>query len=112
MFGGKAALYVVGKFMKWNEKFMWREAGIQDFPNCALVRGYTKASWTLGADATAYLVCRLIDHMSKNNFGSVTPTIQQGEVVEPSKKPGISGLTSTYILAGKDKLPKTSDKAP
>jgi hypothetical protein len=112
VFGGKAAIYVDGKLMQWNEKYVWRGAGMQDFPNCVLVRGYTKASWTLGADVTAYMVCRLMDFLIENNLGSATPRIAEGEVVEPSKKPGIGGLTSTYIMAGKNKLPKVSDQAP
>ncbi|KAF2667840.1 putative flavo protein [Microthyrium microscopicum] len=112
MFGGKVAMYVDGRLMKWNEKYMWRGAGMQDFPNCAIVRGYTKASWTLGADVTAYLVCRLISHMEKEGLSSATPKVAQKEVILPTKQPGIGGLTSTYIMRGKDALPRESDRTP
>jgi hypothetical protein len=85
---------------------------IQDMPNCALVQGYTTQSWTLGADATAHMVCRLISQMEKKGQTSAVPRIPKKDMVVASTKPGIMGLTPNYLVLAKPRLPKQSDEAP
>jgi hypothetical protein len=111
-YGGGAEIYVDGERINWGDKFFWRGMMIQDIPNCVLVQGYSKASWTLGADATAHTVCRLIKHLDHHKMSSATPRIPKEGMVEVSKAPGIMGLTSTYIVTGKHRVPKQSDSAP
>jgi cation diffusion facilitator CzcD-associated flavoprotein CzcO len=118
-YGGNADIYVDGEELKWGEKFLWRGVMIQDVPNMALVMGYTKASWTLGADATATMVCRMLKHLNSNNLTSATPRIPttedkegQKEMVKLTSASGVMGLTSTYITTAIHRLPKTSDDKP
>ena len=118
-YGGNADIYVDGEELKWGEKFLWRGVMIQDVPNMAIVMGYTKASWTLGADATATLVCRMIKHLNSNKLTSATPRVPavedaegQKEMVKLTSASGVMGLTSTYITTAIHRLPKTSDDKP
>jgi cation diffusion facilitator CzcD-associated flavoprotein CzcO len=113
-YGGSADFYVDGEKVHFGEKFFWRGVMIQDLPNLMIVRGYAKASWTLGADATAYFACRLLSHLKKNKFSSGVPRITNPDVVKPrgATTSGVMGLTSTYIKAALHRVPKTSDTAP
>jgi cation diffusion facilitator CzcD-associated flavoprotein CzcO len=112
-YGGNAAIIVDGERIAWGDKFMWHGVMIQDMPNLAIVQGYTKASWTLGADATAHLVVRMIKHMDRKGMTSATPRVAPGrDMVRVTRSPGIMGLTSTYIMDAMHRLPKTSDEGP
>ncbi len=91
------------------QKFLWKAVMLQDVPNMATVIGYTNASWTLGADATALLVCRLLKYMKAQGIMAATPRLEHPERMKPV--PAVN-ITSTYIVRGIDDLPKTGDKAP
>jgi cation diffusion facilitator CzcD-associated flavoprotein CzcO len=110
-YGGSANYYVDGEAIQWGEKFLWRGVMVQDIPNCALVQGYTKASWTLGADATAHMVVRMVKHLDWHGFTSATPRVSKNQV-KLTRSAGVMGLTSTYILSALHRLPKTSDEEP
>lgn len=92
-----------------NEKFLWKAVMLQDVPNLATVIGYTNASWTLGADATALLVCRLLEVMKKKGATSAVPRVGSGEGM---KDVAIMNITSTYVVKGKRELPRTGDRKP
>ncbi|KAF2431330.1 FAD/NAD(P)-binding domain-containing protein [Tothia fuscella] len=111
-YGGNVNFLVDGEKLNFGEKFLWRGVMIQDMPNSAIVQGYTKASWTLGADATATMVCRLIKHLNRNNLSSATPRIAEKDKVNVTVSPGVMGLTSTYIKNALHRLPRTSDMDP
>jgi len=111
-YGGNAEFYVDGEHINFGEKFLWRGVMVQDMPNMALVQGYTKASWTLGADATAHLVVRMIKHLTWNGLTSATPRIPKKDMVKITGAPGVMGLTSSYIMQAMHRLPKTSDEKP
>lgn len=89
------------------EKMMWRGVMIQDLPNASFPLGYTNASWTLGADATALCTTRLVKYMEKNRLVSVTPRLS-GQV-HPRK---LLNLNSTYINTAEKSLPKAGDRGP
>jgi cation diffusion facilitator CzcD-associated flavoprotein CzcO len=110
-YGGNAEYYVDGERIEWGEKFLWRGVMVQDIPNLSLVQGYTKASWTLGADATAHMVVRMMKHLDWYRYSSATPRISK-DLVRITKATGVMGLTSTYILSALHRLPKTSDEEP
>ena len=113
-YGGNADYYVDGELVNFGEKFFWRGVMIQDMPNLFIVRGYAKASWTLGADATAYFVCRMLSHLRKNKLASGVPRIMNPDTVRPRgvTTTGVMGLTSTYIKSAFHRVPKTSEVAP
>ena len=109
--GGGALFSVDKEPISIGEKFLWRSMMLQDVPNLAMVIGYANASWTLGADTTALLLCRLVNHMDQKGITSATPKL--GKVEQDSLKilPSLN-LSSTYVARGADQLPKAGDKAP
>lgn len=106
---GGASITVDGKPIDISDKFIWNGVMLQDVPNLAFVIGYTNASWTLGADTTAQLVCRLLKHMQKNGQSSVVPRVPENSGMKPQQ---VLNLNSTYIVKAKGLLPKAGDKAP
>lgn len=107
--GGGANITVDGKPFVIGEKFFWKGLMLQDLPNLAAVIGYTNASWTLGADATAMHVTRLLKFMQEKGYTSAVPT------VEDESKIGVQpvlNLNSTYVEKAKADMPKAGDVAP
>ncbi|PQE24392.1 flavin-binding monooxygenase protein [Rutstroemia sp. NJR-2017a BVV2] len=107
--GGHAKISVDGEPFDFAAKYVWKGVMLQDLPNSCIVFGYANASWTLGADATAQMVCRMLKHMDSNNFFAAIPRVQRGESLKP--KPMLN-LNSTYIEKAKGLLPKGGDKGP
>ena len=106
---GGAQLSVDNVPVDISQKYLWRNAMLEDLPNMATVIGYTNAPWTLGADATAFLICRLLKHMKGKRLASAIPTIERPESM---KAIPFLNLSSTYIQRGKNAIPKAGDKAP
>ena len=46
---------------------------ITGLPNFAVCMGYTNASWTLRADLTSRLVCKVLNYMDAHDFAAVVP---------------------------------------
>lgn len=106
---GGSNVSVDGKPVDFASKFVWKSAMLQNVPNAALVIGYTNASWTLGADVTANLICKLCKYMDSKHLASATPRVQEGSNM--AKLPFLN-LNSTYIEKAKGELPTAGDKAP
>jgi cation diffusion facilitator CzcD-associated flavoprotein CzcO len=106
---GGARMSIDGKPLEMSTKFLWKGIMLQDMPNAAFVIGYTNASWTLGADATAQVVCRLLKHMDSHKVLSAVPRLPDGQKIKPTP---ILNLNSTYIEKAKGQLPKAGDVAP
>jgi len=92
-----------------SQKYLWKGCMLEDLPNMATVIGYTDASWTLGADATALLVCRLLKSMRDKGFTAAVPRLEH---TEGMKSVPALNITSTYVMRGMGELPRTGDKAP
>jgi cation diffusion facilitator CzcD-associated flavoprotein CzcO len=95
---------VDGKPVKPADKFMWKGVMMQDLPNTAFVIGYTNASWTLGAEATAQMVCRLMNYMKRNGYVAAVPRLEHPESM-PSTP--MLNLNSTYIQNALSAMPKS-----
>lgn len=108
-FAGDAEISVDCKPIVFGDKFIWRGQMLQDVPNAVLVMGYTNASWTLGADATAIHFCRLLKHMDKNDISYATPRVPKGAKLEPRS---IFDLNSTYMEEAKSNMPRAGNKGP
>ena len=107
---GGAKLTVDGAPFAVNEKFIWKTVMVQDLPNAAFVVGYVDASWTLGADATAHLICRLLKQMQKEGAVACVPRLGEEEGRTMKEMPMLR-LSSTYVQKGKSALPKAGDGA-
>ena len=84
---------------------------MQDLPNLTFIFGYTNASWTLGADATAQLWVRLLKQLKAKGMSSVVPRVNEKEGV--AEVP-LLNLNSGYIKAAAEAktLPKGGDRGP
>jgi len=108
-FAGGASVSIDGVPVKFSDKYMWKGSLLQDLPNAAFVVGYVNASWTLGADATAQLLCRIMQYMKSEGIASVTPRVQDESKIHSQS---VMNLKSTYIREGLGELPKGGDVGP
>ncbi|PWY74997.1 FAD/NAD(P)-binding domain-containing protein [Aspergillus heteromorphus CBS 117.55] len=108
---GGASITVDGIPMHLPDKFLWHSMMVQDLPNAAFVIGYTNASWTLGADATALFLCRLMQEMENRGSTAVIPRVDRADVgkLQPRR---LLNLNSTYVTKAEGALPKAADRGP
>jgi monooxygenase len=78
---------------------------ITGLPNFAVCVGYTNASWTLRADLSSRLVCKVLDHMRRHDYAAVVP-LPDGELEE---RP-LLGLTSGYVQRSIAAFPRQGDR--
>ncbi|KAF2202441.1 FAD/NAD(P)-binding domain-containing protein [Delitschia confertaspora ATCC 74209] len=107
--GGKIALTIDKAPVNIASKFMWHATMLTGVPNLALIIGYTNAPWTLGADACARLLTRLMKFMKEKGYTSAIPEITEEEASKPM--PALN-MTSTYIEKALDRLPRGAAVAP
>jgi cation diffusion facilitator CzcD-associated flavoprotein CzcO len=140
LLAGGTNLSVDGKHINPNDKFLWKNTMIQDVPNAAVIIGYANASWTLGSDTAALLICRILKRMKSLGQSSATPSLgsitspatsSNGKIVGHEEKMSLNGyvratdpewdgmketrvldLSSTYVEKAKGVLPKTGDRGP
>ena len=106
---GGTKIVVDGQEARIPEKFLWRGMMLEGIPNLAYCIGYTNASWTLGADCTAIVVCRLMQELAQRNKRIVVPEIDHKKDV---KVVSVFNLNSTYVQKGENVLPKAADSGP
>ncbi|KAK5108247.1 hypothetical protein LTR62_008631 [Meristemomyces frigidus] len=103
--GGGIAISVDNKPYSVGDHFIWKGVMLEDLPNTAVVIGYVDASWTLGADATAQMVCRILNRMKKEGVVEVVPRMSASEKAGMREEPVLK-LTSTYVKKAVNVLPK------
>jgi cation diffusion facilitator CzcD-associated flavoprotein CzcO len=108
---GGVDIYVDGEKYDLSKHYVWKMAMAEDLPNVFFAWGYVDASWTLGADATSQLACRLLNRMRKRDVAAVVPRMH------PYSRSSIKDLSflslqATYVQRGKDSCPKVGDLAP
>ncbi|MGW4115376.1 flavin-containing monooxygenase [Actinosynnema sp. NPDC004786] len=104
---GGIAPSVDGRRVELSEQFVWRGAMITGLPNFAVCLGYTNASWTLRADLTSRLVCRVLNHMDDRGYASVVPTPKRPPVPRP-----LLDLASGYVQRAIHAFPRQGDRGP
>lgn len=108
--GGGIKLCVDDEAIVFGDKLLWRSSWLQDVPNCAFVLGYTNASWTLGADVTAHLFCRMAKVLRHERLTSVIPRLgkrKSDQDITPYLK-----LKSTYVQKASKDFPMTGSRGP
>ncbi|KAI0407267.1 putative flavin-binding monooxygenase [Xylaria palmicola] len=73
--GGDVALTIDGEKVGWAGRMLWHGSMAEDVPNMMLMVGYVNASWTLGADATALILVRLLKHMKAKGLSAAVPRV-------------------------------------
>ncbi|QIK65238.1 NAD(P)/FAD-dependent oxidoreductase [Nocardioides sp. HDW12B] len=103
LFGGVRPS-VDGETVTLNEQFVWRGAMITGLPNFAICVGYTNASWTLRADLSSRLVCKILRHLDARDLGAVVPPLEEGLTERP-----LLDLSSGYVTRALPHLPRQGD---
>ena len=88
-----------------HQQFVWQGAMVTGLPNLALCAGYTNASWTLRADLTHRLVCKLLNHMAARDYAVAVPKSPAGIEDRP-----LFDLSSGYIQRALPDLPQQGDR--
>lgn len=107
--GGGAKFTVDNQPYDLPKKFLWKGVMLQDLPNACVSLGYTNASWTLGADATARMVMRLLAYMKRTGKGTAVPRADEAGSM---KQMSPFNLNSTYVEKAKGDMPKAGDRGP
>lgn len=105
-FGGIAPS-VDGTAVRLPEQLVWQGAMLTGVPNFAVCIGYTNASWTLRADLTSRLVCKVLNFMDEQNYAAVVPQ-PRGEVGDEP----LLDLASGYIRRSIGDFPRQGDRHP
>ncbi|NKI40976.1 flavin-containing monooxygenase [Streptomyces physcomitrii] len=105
-FGGIAPR-VDGEPVDLSKQFVWQGAMMTGVPNFAVCIGYTNASWTLRADLTSRLVCRVLNHMRRNQYAAVEPRPTGTLTARP-----LLDLAAGYVQRSIDAFPRQGDRGP
>ncbi|SHE72089.1 Predicted flavoprotein CzcO associated with the cation diffusion facilitator CzcD [Microbulbifer donghaiensis] len=106
---GGMQLRVDGEPVIINRKLTYKAVLMEGVPNMSWIFGYTNAPWTLKADIAARYVCRLLNHMGRNNQ-RVSVAIDREDCAEDTSV--MSALQSGYVQRGNDVLPRQGRKYP
>lgn len=97
---GRVDLSVDGVRIDPDQHLLWRGTMLSDVPNLALCVGYVNLSWTMRADLTSRLVCRILEHMRRESLASVTAPAQSGVDRRP-----LIDLKAGYVQRGEHHFP-------
>jgi cation diffusion facilitator CzcD-associated flavoprotein CzcO len=108
MFGGMA-LRVDGAPYQIAEKMIYKSVLLQDLPNFAWIFGYINLSWTMKADMSSLYLCRLFEHMDRNQQAVVIPHDRGDARLESSV---LDQLNAGYVQRAKQLLPRQGRHMP
>jgi len=107
---GGMELTVDGRPVTLGELLAYRGMMAAGVPNAAFTLGYTNASWTLKSDLVAGYVCRLLDHLDRREYASVTPVPPAG--AERWATSPLIDLTAGYVLRDVHLMPRQGPRSP
>ena len=89
------------------EQHTWNGAMVTGIPSFAVCIGYTNASWTLRADLTHRIVCKVLAWTEEQGYAAAVPT-PDGDL---GSRP-LLDLAAGYVQRSIDAFPRQGDKAP
>ena len=98
---------VDGEVVDLSSQFVWQGAMVSGIPNFAVCIGYTNASWTLRADLSSRLVCKVINWMDARGYDAVAPRPEPGLKERP-----LLDLAAGYVQRSIDSFPRQGDRSP
>ncbi|WP_067701710.1 flavin-containing monooxygenase [Nocardia jejuensis] len=105
-FGG-IELTVDGTPVNLADEFVWQGTMLTGVPNFAVCIGYTNASWTLRADLSSRLVCKVLGFMDRQGFSAVVPRPERTLNERP-----LLDLASGYVQRSIAAFPRQGDRHP
>ncbi len=105
-FGGLVPT-VDGQPVDLARQFVWQGTMLTGLPNFAVCIGYANASWTLRADLTSRLVCKVLKHLDRRGYDAVVPRADADLVERP-----LLELTSGYVQRSVGEFPRQGDRDP
>ena len=106
-FIGGTEIVVDGEVQTPHDLLNYRGAMISNVPNLTAVFGYTNASWTLRADLTSEFMCKILNHMDKENFVEARP-VKNG--VERASD--FLDFSSGYVQRAMERFPQQGKETP
>ncbi|MFE3000234.1 flavin-containing monooxygenase [Nocardia sp. NPDC059246] len=107
VFGG-ITLSVDGEPVDVPRRLAYKAMMLSGVPNFAFTIGYVNASWTLKADLVCDYVVRLLRHLDRRAYTSVTPVHDPDAV----RAPFVPDFTPGYFRRGGAHFPSRGDRAP
>ena len=105
---GGIALSVDGEAVDLGEQWVWKGAMITGLPNLARIIGYAQGfSWTLRADITNVLACRILNLMRERDLAYVVP-----DPAQPLPRLPLLDLSSGYITRAAGTIPSQGGRWP
>ncbi|WP_016889312.1 flavin-containing monooxygenase [Mycobacteroides abscessus] len=89
------------------DEFVWNGVMVSGIPNFAFCIGYTNASWTLRADLSSQMVCRVLNWMRRKAVRAVVPRPRRNMAQHD-----LFGLTSGYVQRSVAAFPKQGTATP
>jgi monooxygenase len=105
---GGTQIVVDGQVVDPAKTVAYRAMMLAGVPNLSFAIGYTNASWTLKCDLVAHYLCRLINHMSANEYRTATP---EPPAPNADTAPFVD-LTSGYIQRSLHLFPRHGTTTP
>jgi len=105
---GKIDLRVDGQNIDLHDHLVYKSMMISDIPNFAFIIGYTNTSWTLKVDLVADHLCRLLAHMDRHGYQTVTP-VADNHI--GSRRPYIE-MRSGYLRRAMHLFPQQGPNGP
>ncbi|WP_299056622.1 NAD(P)/FAD-dependent oxidoreductase [uncultured Nocardioides sp.] len=99
--------HVNGERVPLSEQFVWQGAMMTGVPNFAVCIGYTNASWTLRADLSHRLVCKVLSWMGRHDVAAVEPAPDRDLAERP-----LLDLAAGYVQRSIDAFPRQGDSGP
>ncbi|MCH1866175.1 NAD(P)/FAD-dependent oxidoreductase [Nocardioides sp. CFH 31398] len=99
--------HVDGERVPLSEQFVWQGAMMTGVPNFAVCIGYTNASWTLRADLSHRLVCKVLSWMGRHDLAAVEPAPDRDLAERP-----LLDLAAGYVQRSIDAFPRQGDSGP
>lgn len=106
-FVGGAEFIVDGRKQEPHELLNYRGAMVSNIPNMSTVFGYTNASWTLRADLTSEYMCKVLNHLERENFVEARPVADGVEAASD-----FLDFSSGYVQRALDRFPRQGQTAP
>ncbi len=104
---GGVALDVDGEPVDVGRSLTYRGAMLAGVPNFFVCIGYVNASWTLRAEVTHTLVCRVLAEMEWRDSVSAVPNPPPPQAVRP-----LLALSAGYVQRGAGQVPQQGEREP